>query len=404
MNEYIFILGRYPDLSRKEIEAVLEIQKIVFTPIESTDSLYLIQTPSELPIDQLNRTLGGTVKIGRIIHSLALFSTQEAVESYLTSDVLFSDILNPKDDKVNFGISFYSSTEKSSLSISGLIRTLKTHLEAQGFRARFPRHKGPALSSASVTKNKLLTTGAEILLIQTEKRLLVGKTVAVQEFEAFSERDYGRPARDMDSGIMPPKIARMMLNVSETPHDQPIIDPFCGSGTMLQEALLLGYTDITGTDNSDKALKDTKKNLLWLRERHSITKPPRILKADVTTLSKTFSENTFSAIITEPFMGANLQRRPSPQAIEQTQAELMSLYLSGLKEFIKVLKPGGVIVMILPVFHLNRQFLSLDLLLEAEKLGLEQVPLSEKKRQTIVIGNRYDFVLREIVKWKKVTL
>ena len=70
MIQYIFILGRYPDLSRKEIEAVLDMQKIVFTPIESTNSLYLIQTPNELSIEKLNQTLGGTVKIGRIIHTL----------------------------------------------------------------------------------------------------------------------------------------------------------------------------------------------------------------------------------------------------------------------------------------------------------------------------------------------
>ncbi|MEK7605900.1 MAG: methyltransferase domain-containing protein [Patescibacteria group bacterium] len=399
MIQYIFILGRYPDLSRKEIEAVLDMQKIVFTPIESTNSLYLIQTPNELSIEKLNQTLGGTVKIGRIIHTLPLPCTQDALENYLTSDVLFSDILSPQEDKVNFGISFYSASEKSPLSILSLLRAIKIHLEAQGFRARFPDHRGPVLSSASVGKNKLLTTGAELLLIQSNKELLIGKTLAIQEFEAFSQRDYGRPARDMDSGIMPPKIARMMLNLAEVPHDQSIIDPFCGSGTMLQEATLLGYTDVTGTDNSDKALKDTKQNLKWLNEKQKITVQPRILKADVTTLSKTFSENTFSAVITEPYMGPNLQQRPSIQLIQQNQIELTTLYLSALTEFIKVLKPDGVIVMILPVFHLNRQFLSLDILNDAEKLGLIQIPLSKERRQTILVGNRYDFVLREIVKF-----
>ena len=32
---------------------------------------------------------------------------------------------------------------------------------------------------------------------------------------------------------------------------------------------LLGYTDVTGTDNSDKALKDTKQNLKWLNEKQN---------------------------------------------------------------------------------------------------------------------------------------
>lgn len=405
MYTYIFILGRYPELSLAEIESVLKLKETTYSIKYKTATFLLLQFPSELSIEKLNQTLGGTVKIGKILHSIQLPLNQGTIENYLTSDVLFSEILLPSDDKVNFGVSFYkdgaNSNGKDSISISGLLKTLKDHLESQGFRARFPRHVGPSLSSASVGKNRLLTTGAEILLIQTHKELLIGKTVAIQEFEAFSQRDYGRPARDMNSGIMPPKIARMMINLAQVSDDRPIIDPFCGSGTMIQEAMFLGHTDITGTDNSDKALKDTKKNLEWLQEHHETGIKPRILKADVTTLSKTFVENTFSAIITEPFMGANLQSRPSLQLIEQTQTELKSLYLSALTEFIKVLRPEGVIVMILPVFHLNRQFLSLDILTAAEELGLKQVALSDEKRKTIVIGNRYDFVLREVVKWEK---
>lgn len=408
MFDYIFILGRYPKLSIAEIESVLRLQKTTYFTRQKTDTFLILQFPSELSIDKLNQTLGGTVKIGRIYHSLQLPVKQAAVESYLTSDILFSEILTPLEDKINFGISFYAdrtnSGDKDSISIAGLLKTLKYHLESQGFRTRFPRHVGPSLSSASVGKNKLLTTGAEILLIQSDKELLIGKTLAIQEFEGFSQRDYGRPARDMESGIMPPKIARMMLNLTEVTHDQPIIDPFCGSGTMLQEAILLGYSDVTGTDNSDKALKDTKQNLKWLNEQQKITVQPKILKADVTTLSKTFAKNTFSAVITEPYMGPNFKNRPSVQIISEIQTTLETLYLSALAEFTQVLRLDGVIVMILPVFHINRQMIPMDILHKIESLGLEQVPLSSDQRHTIIVGNRYDFVLREIVKWKKVNL
>lgn len=99
--------------------------------------------------------------------------------------------------------------------------------------------------------------------------MLLGKqfvavTLAVQDFEEYRFLDFGRPQRDMVSGSMPPKLAKIMLNLSGVKIDQAILDPFCGSGTMIQQALLLGFTNIVGSDASPKAVEDTKKNLNWL--------------------------------------------------------------------------------------------------------------------------------------------
>ena len=87
----------------------------------------------------------------------------------------------------------------------------------------------------------------------------LAQTEAVQPFEQFSARDFGRPGRDDLSGMLPPKLAIIMINLAQTPLNSILLDPFCGSGTILSEAVLLGYTNLIGTDISEKAIADSKK-------------------------------------------------------------------------------------------------------------------------------------------------
>lgn len=403
----IFILGRYPELSTQEIKSVFKQRGIFAAFLEENQRFLLVQTPQKLTVEDLNKTLGGTVKIGKITYKMPLPLKLKRIEEYLTSDSLFIDIIDQPKQKITFGISYYADDEEREKNqnrslIPTLLTTLKDHLKAQGFTVRFPRHEGPFLSSASVEKNKLLSDGAEILIIQTSRNIFIGKTVAVQEFESFSQRDYGRPVRDMESGIMPPKIARMMINLAEQPQTALLLDPFCGSGTILQEALLLGYTNLTGTDISAKAVVNTKKNIAWLKEKKRLTTTPKILVSDVANLPSLFEKNSFHAIVTEPYMGPNFKSKPEFHEVKRNKNDLENLYVSAWKAFARVLRPGGVVVMIFPIFHCNNQYLSIAMLDKVASLGFKQVPLSSKQRHSIIVGNQYDFVLREIVKFCKV--
>lgn len=400
--EYIFILGRYPDLSKKEILSVLKIQDYSINPIYSSDQAIVIRLDRELDVLLINKTLGGTVKIGKVITELSSPVSQQQLINYFTSDALFIDYLENVTEKVTIGASYYPDKTNGDkgmhFKLNTLMKEMKTHLELQGFKVRYPKLEGTSLSSASVDKNKLLTQGVEILLIQTNDTIIIGKTLAVQEFESFSKRDYGRPSRDMDSGIMPPKIARMMINLAELKKNSRIIDPFCGSGTLLQEAIILGYSNVTGTDISEKAIADCKKNLTWLTQRDSSLTKAIIRQADVLDLEQIYGQTSFDAIIGEPYMGPNFQERPQLSVMQKNRDELELFYASALEVFSKILKPGGAIVMILPIFHTGNHYLHMDISAKINTLGLQLVPLSENKRQTITVGNTYDYVLREIIK------
>lgn len=317
-NNYIFILGRNTELSLAELRSLFAKNQLKFKLTQSSNSVALVES-NDIPVDTLNTQLGGIVKIGKVIESLPLSAIYE-LDVLFSFEVLFNEFFQADLKKVEFGVSIYSCGAHDD-DMSAAVRlhpqitqSIKKTLEENGVKAHFPQIKEPVISSASVDKNKLLRKGAEILIVVTQDEILVGKTQAIQEFEAFSKRDFGRPVRDMKSGVMPPKLARMMINIAGIPSKKTLLDPFCGSGTVLQEALHLGYQNIIGTDKSGKAIKDSRENIAWYQEKinpESKSALVRIQHGDVTKLSHNISHNTIDAIVTEPYLGPTLKKRLS---------------------------------------------------------------------------------------------
>jgi tRNA G10 N-methylase Trm11 len=60
-------------------------------------------------------------------------------------------------------------------------------------------------------------------------------TIACQDIDAYTKRDTSK-SRDMVVGMMPPKLAQIMINLATEGRKEIIYDPFCGLGTILIEA------------------------------------------------------------------------------------------------------------------------------------------------------------------------
>lgn len=417
MEQYFFILGRDPVLSIAEIFSVFSSWEFNFQTITVSKEVLILSSNNNLDVEKLNRTLGGTVKIGIILDEVGLNESEEKFIKIFSADNLIENYLPKTKKKLHLGISLYH-TDSEGEYLKTLYANLKSfnmlakkNLTKQGKKVGFVKVKERFLKSVSVAKNKLLEEGVEIVLILTKKNILMGKTCSVQDFEGFSFRDIGRPQKDKRSGIIPPKLARIMINVSQIKKDQLLLDPFCGSGTILQEAVILGIKNIIGADISNKAIVNTHENLNWLfREFKYLNKSTfsvKLLQTDVAKLESKLKSGTIDAVVTEPYLGPPFTKHLTKEEVKTTFSQVKSLYFDAFSQFNKLLKPDGVVVIIFPVFEINGKNNFLDILGELRKIGFSVKNLVSDKRLTrfysltnrgsIVVGEKGKFVKREII-------
>ncbi len=355
-----FILGSQPDMSAAEISAVTPNLHIT----QQTGQVLLAET-EEKNLSQLQNRLAGTVKVGHIIAELPKLNISELSELIAG----YSSTATGKN-KISFGISVYDfgggattrSVEREIKSIGGGAKKI---LQELGRPVRFVTSKETMLSSVIVEQNNLLPSGGEYVLIVSKNKILVGQTEAIQDFKFWSARDFGRPARDPKSGMLPPKLARMMINLSGVnPEGKTLLDPFCGSGTLLNEAVLLGYNPVVASDISPKAIKDTKKNMRWLVDFFDLPQPDF---STHTIAAKDLEVEPVDVMVMETFLGRPRQRELDGLQLEKTIQELVPMYESSFKHLFELLKPHGVCVVAFPAFRmLNRttEHLPLEEILE----------------------------------------
>ena len=234
-----------------------------------------------------------------------------------------------------------------------------------GISSRLVVSKEPILSSVIVKKNKVM----EFLVLPDA----LGLTGAVQEFEEYGKRDYNRPKIDAHSGLLPPKLAKMMINLSLADKNGLLLDPFCGSGTVLSEALALGYKNLIGSDVSPKASSDTTDNLDWLSSEYQLTDAHyQIYNLEVSRLSDKLKPASIDAIVSEPYLGPTLKGDAKENKIFKIITEVANIYLKAFQEFKTVLKPDGRVVIVLPLWRLNGREFNLKIENKIADLGFRR--------------------------------
>lgn len=410
MHKYFFVLGRNYNLSKTEIQTLLNKLNSEPRIILDSKEVLILETVDKLDTENLLKALGGTIKIGEILED---YPTDEFIKNYKTLLIdinLLSRLFDPSLQKLTFGISFYKNDTAENINqiyppVMKLLPEIKHFLQSS-YKASFFKSQERYISSVSVNKNKLLTDGFELIIIASENQVYLGKTLAVQDFEDYSFRDYQRPKRDMNEGIMPPKLAKIMINLSGANIDQNILDPFCGNGTIIQELILLGYKNITGSDLSKDQVLKTIENIDWLFEKYKNLGRSdyniKIFESDVKILKNKIAENSIDAIITEPFLGSSNLKHFSPERVEEEIRTLEKLYLSAFLEFKKILKSDGKIVIIFPVFKIGGKEHFLNILPQILRLGFsikdftKDLQLETTPKGSIIYSRPNQIVNREI--------
>ena len=427
---YIALLGRQPEISLAELAAVF-----------GTDNVnHISQQFAEVQTSQFDiTTLGGTIKCAEVITELPASRTDKA--SLLAASRFITQHYQAKWEhsphKITLGLSAYNlAVGARDVQKTGLI--LKSSLKKSGTSLRLIPNDQPALSTATAHNNKLGGSlyKVELLLIKTtDRRLIIAESRGVQNITAYTRRDRHRPKRDAFVGMLPPKLAQMMLNLAlgagslahqkgcsnslagsasslsdksmvlrtalpdafdleETAGSRAtvtILDPFCGTGTVLQEALLASY-DVVGTDLSQKMVDYTTENLSWLQS--TFTTPGRpvghvidIHQADATTHH--WSNSTrLTAVVCETYLGQPFSAPPAPQKLAAVVDNCNHIITGFLINIRPQLAPNTPLCIAVPAWYdASGQAAHLPLIKHLQKLGYHQLnhtPLIYRRPDQIV--------------------
>lgn len=433
--KYIFILGRIPVISVAEVLSVFKREKIGCKIADLSREVLAVDLDGSIKDEQsfLNK-LGGTIKIIEVFGEVNKVSDLRDV---LNADTLMDRYPYIKKETENipltkfyWGVSVYFICEARLHTKQKIAREIISYLIGvkETFRERLIRCRivtpppgKLVLDSPAIIKNNLIEKGGEVAIAVDKTKIYWGKTLAAQDFKAYELRDYGRPSRSMKTGMMPPKLAQVMINLSTTPPEEKILDPFCGTGVILQEALLMGYKAV-GADKSKEAIAATRGNVEWLAEKlkeKSIcllenAEYLQLFQADAKEIGKVIPENSIGAIVTEGTLGPRYGRDlPSVREISRNFETLEKIYLPAFAEFKRILKNNGRIAITFPVYLKNqlagRRFafapfldkisnLGYNILSPIENEKIRNNPLfSLSERGTMVYSRPDQIVGREIV-------
>ncbi len=373
---YFFQLGHQPKISLAEIKTVFLSQKINYKIKTIINDYLILETNTTLDTESLMKQLGGTIKIGKEIKNKSNQIISAIIEHLST--------VQP-EGKIQFSL----SDKKMGLAI-------KKELKNIGRSIRYIEPK----NSATIIHNNLIEKQGDLNILN--KNIFV--TEAVQQFEAMSQRDYDRPGIDDKSGMLPPKLAKIMINLAlseKTNYNIALLDPFCGSGTVLTEAAVMGYKNLFGSDISEKAMLDTEKNIEWIIDNYDLkTIDYKLDQIDATELSQYLDDDYIDIIATEPYLGKPLHGNESESYLKKQSDELKNLYIQAFQEFHKILKPHGRVVIAIPKFKTKTSWVEIDCINDIKKIGFEIIPFEED--ECLLYHRPNQHLGREIWRFKKI--
>lgn len=385
-NIYIFFLGNNSALSAAEALRKLKSLEIGFSIKDANNQILAIETKNMLP-ENLLKQLGGTDRIGKVILEKEGIGPAEIVTA-----------LSPvPDNKFVLGL---SSDHLKNKKLEGLAKEVKKKVKQNGGKMAFVLPKGSAtrLNAAQVIFNKL-KEGNNLELTVLNNYLV--RTVQVQDIQAYEERDTGRAVRDAKVGMLPPKLAQIMINLAlpTTTYSLPpkIYDPFCGLGTVLQEAKLMGFAAV-GSDINPEMIQASAENV----------PETEIFLHDATTKSPV--ENA-AAVVTEVFLGPPLSARLSPAEAERQLLDLAPMYQAFLKNVKYSLTRSGIAVIAFPAYKTKKgwKMLPESFLDQLKELGYSKQHLipseiyefyEDSGRGTVIYARPDALVAREIFRLK----
>jgi tRNA G10 N-methylase Trm11 len=360
--EFVFIPGKNWRLSLAELASFLDSRKTGFAVREFSREFF------EVAINLADGffsadDFGGIIKIGVVKGAFPTQllngfvkkdkSAKLQIKKAIASSGIVAGMLEKTTGKHLFGVSVYCADRSLRGSSNRIHRfvgsSIKREFAAEGVKSDFMGfsrdRQFPQLTHVEVLKKGLVEKGAEVLFCVGREKTLIATTTAVHDPFEFQKRDVGKPV-ERRIFAMPPRLARIMVNLAGSTPGKTLLDPFCGVGTILQEALLSGAR-VVGADLNPWCVKGARENLEWLTREYELKDADfTLLQGDARRLSSRVRE--VDCIVTEPDLGPALRDAPTNAYAEKIIAKLEPLFFGFFGDAFKSLKGEGRLVVVTP--------------------------------------------------------
>ncbi len=383
--KYILEIGKFEDLALAEMKSVLGEESLKYL-----SGRYIYVETNEVLDQEWIDKVGSIVSVYEI-ESVAKekISRDKAIEKFL--DIARETIYGK-------GHIFFESNYLHFKDIRKVLTESKKLMSKENIKVKFRTNWSTAAIWGDGWPNECIALKA--LKFRSEYFLL--KMVAVQDINKYSERDAGKPYRDPVLGMLPPKLSQAMINIGLEEDTKVVMDPFCGTGTVLIEATLMGYA-VRGSDIQEVNVKGTSSNFEYVFD-----KKVDVFKADARGLKSNEVENV-NLFVTEGYLGEPKRGHEDYEDMVKESRQIEKLMMDFLSNLSEVKADDSFnVVLCLPVFNVQsrgREIYMKKIVEKVEELGYIVSTLlpakllrGNKDKISFVYGREDQFVHRQIYK------
>ena len=353
MNYFWFQLWREWKLSIAEILAIFPDSEILFS-----GSSVLI--------------LWNILKEDILVNFSKIWWTIKVFELELQPDLeaVYSEILEysqKSEWKFKYSLNLFWS---KNLKLENILKNTKKIFKSKNISARyFNKDDWKNLSSAQILGNSILKKWFDFNIINLWNIFYFGKTLEVQDIDSYSKRDFSKN-RDMQVGMLPPKLCQMMINIWKESKDcesKNVYDPFVWLGTVLIEALNMWIPKVFWSDLSEKMVDESRKNISDFINKNllkNISFKIEKLNAKFINESEILQKEKIDLIVTEWYLWEIMTKKNiSLDRINKQKESLLSIYSKFFENLAKV-DFSWRIVICFPFWELNGKFIYFNEILE----------------------------------------
>lgn len=368
--EYFFVFGRNPTLSYAELISYLKSHGIAYKILSFKQNFLVLSVGEGIKFNV--QDFGGVLRIGKA----------NKVKNQKELDKLIIDYFMMSE---KFSYSVISNADQEI--ISDIEDKLQEKFKKEKLKAQVRHGNAGKIKMQEGEDFEMSKSDVEFFYYEDEKDKYFGGIDQKYSYKDVKERDMQKPVR-REALAISPRLAKILINLSQVREGELLVDPFCGIGVIIQEAVLKGI-NCFGVDKDKYAIEDARKNMEWISSKYKVTGNARFYVGN----SAKMPHVKIYGVATEPALGELVKKKILDAAAGNYIKQFENLIVPILQRIKDIKVPHAKVVLTMPFI---RQF-SVNIERVARMSNMSVYKLDDKITMPIKEVREEQYVGREIV-------